>query len=71
MIEPTKFWSGGDYYGSPTMRKHQKKIDKSFEKNHCLSKFFRTTYADLLLNPFVRLIIICSFLCYLVSYLIF
>uniref|UniRef100_A0A1I7XKJ8 SSD domain-containing protein n=1 Tax=Heterorhabditis bacteriophora TaxID=37862 RepID=A0A1I7XKJ8_HETBA len=39
--------------------------DRSFEKNHFLSKFFRTTYSDLLLNPIVRLFIISAFLGYL------
>uniref|UniRef100_A0AC34GN64 SSD domain-containing protein n=1 Tax=Panagrolaimus sp. ES5 TaxID=591445 RepID=A0AC34GN64_9BILA len=65
VIQAPRLWSGGDYYGTATMQRSQKKVDKSFEKNHCLSKFFRTTYADFILNPFVRLIIICGFLFYL------
>ncbi|KHJ84632.1 hypothetical protein OESDEN_15652, partial [Oesophagostomum dentatum] len=40
-------------------------LDRSFEKNHMLSQFFRTTYSDLLLNPFVRALIIAAFLAYL------
>nr|CDJ96696.1 Patched domain containing protein [Haemonchus contortus] len=39
--------------------------DRSFEKNHLLSQFFRTTYSDILLNPFVRVLIIICFLIYL------
>ncbi|KAK6745211.1 hypothetical protein RB195_011745 [Necator americanus] len=39
--------------------------DRSFEKNHVLSQFFRTTYSDMLLNPFVRALIIITFLGYL------
>ncbi|PIO73472.1 patched family protein [Teladorsagia circumcincta] len=39
--------------------------DRSFEKNHLLSQFFRTTYSDMLLNPFVRVLIIIAFLIYL------
>ncbi|KIH50049.1 hypothetical protein ANCDUO_19876 [Ancylostoma duodenale] len=39
--------------------------DRSFEKNHVLSQFFRTTYSDMLLNPFVRVLIITAFLAYL------
>ncbi|KAK6044456.1 hypothetical protein COOONC_18039 [Cooperia oncophora] len=39
--------------------------DRSFEKNHFLSQFFRTTYSDMLLNPFIRVLIIISFLVYL------
>ncbi|WKY02116.1 hypothetical protein Q1695_015826 [Nippostrongylus brasiliensis] len=39
--------------------------DRSFEKNHVLSQFFRTTYSDMLLNPFVRAIIIVAFFAYL------
>ncbi|EPB76105.1 hypothetical protein ANCCEY_04776 [Ancylostoma ceylanicum] len=27
--------------------------DRSFEKNHVLSQFFRTTYSDMLLNPYM------------------
>ncbi|VDL74395.1 unnamed protein product [Nippostrongylus brasiliensis] len=38
---------------------------RSFEKNHVLSQFFRTTYSDMLLNPFVRAIIIVAFFAYL------
>ncbi|CAJ0596985.1 unnamed protein product [Cylicocyclus nassatus] len=41
-------------------------LDRSFEKNHMLSQFFRTTYSDLLLNPFVRTLIIVLFFMYLV-----
>ncbi|EYC39095.1 hypothetical protein Y032_0676g1430 [Ancylostoma ceylanicum] len=39
--------------------------DRSFEKNHVLSQFFRTTYSDMLLNPYVRVLIITAFLAYL------
>ncbi|VDM51870.1 unnamed protein product [Angiostrongylus costaricensis] len=40
--------------------------DRSFEKNHALSQFFRSTYADCLVNPFVRVLVIVAFLSYLV-----
>ena len=40
--------------------------DRSFEKNHVLAKFFRTTYADVLLNPLFRIIILTLFAAYLV-----
>ncbi|GMR41816.1 hypothetical protein PMAYCL1PPCAC_12011 [Pristionchus mayeri] len=43
----------------------EEKRDRSFEKNHCLSRFFRTTYSDFLLNPVTRLCIISAFLVYL------
>lgn len=49
---------------APSKHAHE---DRSFEKNHALSQFFRTTYSDLLLNPCVRVLIITAFLAYLVS----
>uniref|UniRef100_A0A914D0N6 SSD domain-containing protein n=1 Tax=Acrobeloides nanus TaxID=290746 RepID=A0A914D0N6_9BILA len=61
-VPPSKFWSA-DFYA---IAKKTKRIDKSFEKNHYLARFFRTTYADILLNPLVRMIIICAFLFYLI-----
>ncbi|VDP24721.1 unnamed protein product [Heligmosomoides polygyrus] len=47
---------------APSKHAHE---DRSFEKNHALSQFFRTTYSDLLLNPCVRVLIITAFLAYL------
>uniref|UniRef100_A0A1I7Y2K6 SSD domain-containing protein n=1 Tax=Steinernema glaseri TaxID=37863 RepID=A0A1I7Y2K6_9BILA len=56
-----KYWT----VDSVNERRNKKNVDKSFEKNHYLAKFFRTTYAELLMNPFVRLAVICGFVFYL------
>ncbi|CAJ0581174.1 unnamed protein product, partial [Mesorhabditis spiculigera] len=39
--------------------------DRSFEKNHVMARFFKTHYSDFLLNPVVRIVILCSFFAYL------
>ncbi|KJH50304.1 hypothetical protein DICVIV_03587 [Dictyocaulus viviparus] len=40
--------------------------DHIYESNHILSQFFRSTYADCLLNPFVRSVVVVAFFIYLV-----
>ncbi|KAK0418715.1 hypothetical protein QR680_013732 [Steinernema hermaphroditum] len=56
----SKYWT----IDSVDQGRKKKCVDRSFEKNHYLAKFFKTTYSELLLNPFVRLAIICGFLFY-------
>ncbi|PAV84529.1 hypothetical protein WR25_22041 isoform A [Diploscapter pachys] len=48
-----------------TLEKKVSVGDRSFEKNHVLARFFRTTYADVLLNPLFRIIILALFAAYL------
>jgi hypothetical protein len=43
----------------------ERECDESFEKNHWMAKFFRTTYADFLLNPVARIFVITGFIAYL------
>ncbi|TKR57948.1 hypothetical protein L596_030585 [Steinernema carpocapsae] len=57
----TKYWT----IDSVDQGRNKKSVDRSFEKNHYLARFFKTTYTEWLLNPFVRLAIICAFLFYL------
>ncbi|KAI6201068.1 SSD domain-containing protein [Aphelenchoides besseyi] len=40
--------------------------EKSFRKNNAISKFFRTTYTDLLLSPYIRKLVLLGFFAYLV-----
>lgn len=49
-----------------TLEKKVSVGDRSFEKNHVLARFFRTTYADVLLNPLFRIVILTLFAAYLV-----
>uniref|UniRef100_A0A0N4ZGA0 SSD domain-containing protein n=1 Tax=Parastrongyloides trichosuri TaxID=131310 RepID=A0A0N4ZGA0_PARTI len=41
-------------------------FNKSFYRNHPLSRFFRTTYCDILLHPLIKTTILFLFVCYLI-----
>ncbi|VDK49390.1 unnamed protein product [Anisakis simplex] len=44
----------------------ERRTEQFSSKNHALAEFFRTTYSDALLNPFIRLVIIILFSFYIV-----
>ncbi len=59
-IEPVKEPSS-----TTSVDQQQAQFDDSFAKNHCLARFFRTTYADFLLNPVTRVFVLAAFLVYI------
>lgn len=42
-------------------------LDESYTNNHCLARFFHSSYATFLLHPVARIVVIATFLVYLIT----